>query len=224
MNIYRLFLITEKLQKQSVGDPVWMPEKETFEYARQSIEVVAILKIIRAAQGIKSLKMLCENGLFIDMGAIYRCVNDCTAEVYFLLEEYPKCSNHVDQFVKGFFETTKDGYLNVKTEHVETKKIHSAMVRALTGLIQDEVTRERILRIHKVFSGYVHANYVHILQIYGDYPPTFNLAGVPSTQQQEMHMKLVVEAYYSVLYSIGFVGQKLGLADIYREVIEQIQL
>lgn len=222
MDLDKLFLITEKLRIQAIGEPVWIPEKGVFEYTNQSIEVVAVLKAIRAAQGIKSLYLLCQNGLFIDMGAIYRCVSDCSAEIYFLLEQYPKKSGNVEKFVNAFFETTIDGYLNVETEHVLTKKIHSAMVRTLTDLKQDEEIRTRILNIYKTFSGYTHANYSVIMQSYGGVLPnlSFNLPGVPSVPQREMHMQLVEQAYFSVLYSIGFAAQKFGLTEIIREVVQ----
>jgi hypothetical protein len=222
MELDKLFSITEKLRIQAIGEPVWIPEKGVFEYTNQSVEVVAVLKAIRAAQGIKSLYLLCENGLFIDMGALYRCVSNCSVEIYFLLERYPETSANVQKFVNAFFETTIDDYLNVETAHVRTKKIHSAMLRTLTGLKQDEETRARILNIYKTFSGYTHANYSHIMQIYGGVPPdlSFNLPGVPSARQREMHMQLVEQAYFSVLYSIGFAAYKFGLTELYNEVVQ----
>ena len=224
MNLDKLFLITEKLRIQVIGEPVWIPEKRVFEYSDQSIKVVVILKAIRAAQGIKSLHLLCENGLFIDMGAIYRCVSDCSEEIYFLLEQYPETSDDVKQFIKAFFETTIDGHLNVKTRYVPTKKIHSAMVRALTISKQDEKIHASVTNIYKTFSGYTHANYSHIMQIYGGIPSNFNLPGVPSIQQRAMHMELVEQAYYSVLYSIGFAANKFGLAELFREVVQYCEL
>lgn len=222
MNLPRLFSIAERLRIEAIGDPSWIAEKETFEYTRRSVEVVAVLKAVRAAQGIKSLYLLCENGLFIDMGAIYRCVTDCEAEVYFLLEDYPNTSGTVGKFVKSFFETTMDGHLNTETEHVPTGKIHSAMVRVLTGLKQDEETKNMILRIYKTFCGYTHANYSHIMQVYGGVTPnlSFNIAGVPSVQQREMHMQLVKEASRSVLFSIGYIAKRLGLHGLHQEVLD----
>lgn len=222
MDLARLLSIVERLRTEVIGDPSWIPEMGTFEYTHKTVEVVAVLKTIRAVQGLKSLQLLCENGLFIDMGAIYRCVSDCVAEVYFLLEEYPRASSTVDGFVKSFFETTIDGHLNAQTEHVPTRKIHSAMVRTLTGLEQDEETRRMIRRIYETFCGYTHAHYAHIMQIYGGVPPnlSFNVAGVPSVQQREMHMQLVEQACRSVLYLMGYLTQKFDLAELHDEVVE----
>jgi len=98
-----------------------------------------------------------------------------------LLEEFPKTSSNVDQFVKSFFESTIDGYLSLETPPVPTKKIRSAMVRVLKDR-QDEETHIRIQNIYKTFSGYVHANYAHIMEIYNGGTLDFSLAGVSSIQ------------------------------------------
>jgi hypothetical protein len=137
--------------------------------------------LIRAAQGVNALNLLCRHGLFIDLGVIFRCVHDSDAEIYFLLEEFPKTSSNVDQFVKSFFESTIDGYLSLETPPVPTKKIRSAMVRVLKDR-QDEETHIRIQNIYKTFSGYVHANYAHIMEIYNGGTLDFSLAGVSSIQ------------------------------------------
>jgi hypothetical protein len=223
MDLDKLFSIMEKLRIQTIGDPVWIPEKSVFEYTNQSIETVAVLKTIRAAQSIKSLYLLCNNGLFIDMGTIYRCIHDCSAEIYFLLEQYPQTSDNVRKFVKAFFETTITADLNTKTEQVTTKKIHSAMVRVLTGSKQDEQACAIIRNIYKRFSGYTHTNYSHIMQIYGGSYYDFNLHGVPSIQQQEMHMQLVKEAYFSVLCSIGFIAGKFKLTGLFSEIVKLLK-
>ncbi|TLY19324.1 MAG: hypothetical protein E6K66_11085 [Nitrospirae bacterium] len=168
------------------------------------------------------MHLLCTNGLFIDMGAIYRCVIDCTAEIHFLLENYPKKSAHVDRFVKAFFETTIDGHLTAETEPVPTRKIHSAVVRSLTGLEQDDRVLEKIRFVYTTFSGYTHANYAHIMEIYGGTYPnlSFNVAGVPSVKQIEWRMQLVEQAYLSVFYALASIAQSLGLRDLHTEILQ----
>lgn len=222
MDLQLLSSFTERLRKEALGDPSWIDEKGVFEYPNGGVETVAVLKAVRAAQGIKSMHLLCTNGLFIDMGAIFRSVDDCTREVYFLLENYPEKSAHVEKFVKAFFQTTIDGHMSVKTEHVPTKKIHSAVVRTLSGLQQDDKTLAKIQSVHKTFSGYTHANYSHIMEIYGGtYPDlSFNVDGVPSLQQREWRMQLVEAAYLSVLYALAFVAHTLGLEDLNKEIVK----
>lgn len=220
MDLNLLSALTERLRAQSIGDPEWIESKEVCEYSTQSVEVVAVLKGVRAAQGLHALDLLCRSGLFIDMGTIYRCIDDCNSEVYFLLENYPNQSSDVQKFVKAFFATTIDSDLSAKTEYVLTKKIHSAVARVITDMEQHESTRATLLRVYKTFCGYTHANYSHIMQIYGGtYPDlSFNVAGVPSAHQRNTHMKIVEQAYLSVIYSLAYIAKKLELNTLSMEI------
>ena len=220
MDLNLLSALTERLRAESIGDPEWVESKGVFEYSTQSVEVVTVLKVVRAAQGVHALDILCRSGLFIDMGVIYRCIDDCNSEVYFLLENYPIQSSDVQRFVKAFFATTIDSDLSAKTEYVLTKKIHGAVARVITGMEQHENTQARLLRVYKTFCGYTHANYSNIMEIYGGtYPDrSFNVAGVTSVHQRDTYMKTVEQAYLSVFYSLAFIAQKLKLNNLFIEI------
>jgi hypothetical protein len=62
------------LRKQAIGEPAWIPGKRVYEYSDQSPKVVAVLKLMRMAEGVVAFNLLRANGLFVDMGAIVRCV------------------------------------------------------------------------------------------------------------------------------------------------------
>jgi hypothetical protein len=222
MNLNQLSILVERLRKQAIGEPKWIKEKGVYEYQDHSAKVVAVLKVIRAAQGVHALDLLCRSGLFIDFGVIIRCVNDCEAEAYFLLENFPNTSSNVDKFVKSFFANSIDGYLSNETPPVPTEKIKSAMVRVLKGS-QDEATRAAIDRIYKTFCGYVHANYAHIMEIYGGSAPDFNITGVPSIQQRQIRMEHVDLAANGVLHAAAFIAHTLDLKDLHRDIVQSWQ-
>lgn len=222
MNLDQLFILVERLRKEAIGEPKWINEKKVYEYQAHSAMVVAVLKVARAAQGVKTLDLLCRSGLFIDFGVIIRCVYDCEAEAYFLLENFPNTSSHVNKFVKAFFESTIDGYLSTETHPVPTAKIRSAMVRVLKGG-HDEETRTMAERIYKTTCGYVHANYAHIMEIYNGQTCNFNLAGVPSIQQCQMRMEHVALAAKGVLHAAAFIAHTLGLKSLHQEILQSWQ-
>ena len=58
------------------------------------------------------------------------------------------------------------------------------------------------------------------MEIYGGTYPnlSFNVAGVPSVHQRDTYMKIVEQAYLSVLYSLAFITQKLKLNNLFREI------
>ncbi len=219
MDLSFLTSLIERLRIEAVGDPEWIPSKSVFEYANQSLELVVVLKLVRAGQGVHAMDLLCRNGLFVDMGAIYRCINDCIWEVYFLLEKYPKKSDNVEKFVKEFFSQTIDGHLSSDEKHIQTKKIHSAVVRSLTGREKDERIKTHLTNVYKTFSGYIHAGYAHIMQMFG--PPqhgSFNISGIPSQLEKAKHLQLVEESYKSLLLAILEASGAFGLLEIHRDV------
>jgi hypothetical protein len=219
MDLFYVQEIIERLRREVIGAPDWIDAKETFEYKKQTIEVVVILKLIRAAQGLAALDVLCRAGLFVDLGAGVRLVNDCVEEVYFLLENYPESpSMKVQQFMDGFFENIIEGYLQSETHAVPRAKIRSAYVRILKGG-QDDMTRRTAERIYKTFCGYVHANYAHIMEIYGEHKDVYNLAGVQSTSQKEIRMEHVRLATSSVLMAGIFAAQKFKRRELYSEMM-----
>ncbi|TAK90045.1 MAG: hypothetical protein EPO06_10275 [Burkholderiaceae bacterium] len=221
MDLPLLASLTERLRAESVGDPEWISSKTVFNYHNQSLELVVALKLVRASQGVHAMDLLCRSGLFVDMGAIYRCVNDCIWEVYFLLESYPKQSEHVQKFVKAFFSQTIDGYLSSDEEPVQTKKIHAAVVRSLTGREQDERIKTHLTNVYKTFSGYTHAGYAHIMQMFGPLQQgSFNISGIPSQQQRVAHLQLIDEAYKSTLLAISEASNSFGFAKLHREVMQ----
>ena len=219
MNLAPLFEFVERLRKEAIGDPIWIAEKEVFEYQEHSAKVVAVLKLVRAAQGVATLDVLCQHGLFIDLGVTIRCVDDCAAEVGFLLENFPKTFSTVDQFVRSFFKSTIDGYLSDDTPAVPSKKIRSAMVRILKGG-PDHGIHELMSRIYRTFSGYVHANYAHIMEIYNGGIHEFMLTGVPSIGERHKRMAHVELAAQSVLFAAEFAAHKFGLNALYLDIAE----
>jgi hypothetical protein len=210
VNLDSLSSLVEKLRKEAIGEPRKIEEKQAYEYQDQSAKVVAVLKLVRAVHGVNAMNLLCCAGLFIDFGTIARCVHDCTEEVYFLLEEFPKTSGNVDKFVKSFFANTIDGFLSNQTPPVPTKKIRSAAVRVLKG---DEGMRTRMENVYKAFCGYVHANYSHIMEVYNGSTYIFNLSGVPSITERQMRMEHVELAANSVLHAAAFISDTLGVTD-----------
>ena len=96
------------------------------------------------------------------------------------------------------------------------------MVRVLKGR-QDEGKRTIIDNIYKTFSGYVHANYAHIMEVYNGHSHDFNLAGVPSIRQRQMRMEHIELAANSVLHATAFIAHTLGLKDLYRDIVRSWQ-
>lgn len=215
--------LIEQLRRDVIGTPSWIEEKQVYEYTKQSLEVVVILKLVRATQGLAALHVLCGAGLFIDLGASIRSVNDSVEEIRFLLENYPaQPSGWAAQFVKAFFENTIDGYLDTETHQVPRDKIRSANVRLLRGA-HDDTTQKILERIYKTFCGYTHANYAHIMEVYNGATDNFCLAGVPSLERREAWMQHVGLAANEVVMAAAFIAQKVGHDRIFSDLMKLVR-
>jgi len=49
VNLDQLATLVERLRKEAIGEPLWLAEKQAFEYQDHSAKVVAILKFYRPA-------------------------------------------------------------------------------------------------------------------------------------------------------------------------------
>ncbi|MEW5728764.1 MAG: hypothetical protein AB1918_13140 [Pseudomonadota bacterium] len=219
MDLTAINAVIERLRRETIGAPEWVSAKGVFEYRQQSSTVVAVLKLVRAAHGIAAVEKLCASGLFVDAGAIMRCIGDCCDEIHFLLEQHPVASGHVHQFINAFFEATIDNGMYEGTPAVPVKKVRAAVVRVLKGR-HDDATQKVMEGIHKTFSGYIHANYAHVMEVYNGGTDDFNLAGVPSPSLRAERMQYVDVAATSVLLAAAFIAQTLGLHELHREFVE----
>ena len=197
MKLKELSELAEKLRKNVIGDPIWIKEKKAFEYTKQTIEVIIILKLLRAIQGVKSLDLLRQNSLFIDMGAIHRCVNDCVEEICFLLENYPETYEQVDKFIKGFFENKTDSHESNKTPAVKKKKIRSATIRYSRNQLSTDDLRKSLEATYKLGCGCVHADYKTIMRTYDGTSsnPSFTLLSASSN----VHLKVIVQDSFMIV-------------------------
>jgi hypothetical protein len=216
INLDHLADKVDSLRKRAIGEPIWLNEKNVFEYQEKSAKVLAVLKLVRAMHGVGAMNVLTSHGFLIDVGAIMRCIVESSAEITFVLENYPNASPQVEEYVRGFFSNTIDGYLSAGP-NAPGKKVRAASVRYLKGG-PDHETHQMIERIYKSYSGYVHAHYVHIMEVYSP-SPGFNLRGCMSLEEQKKRMEIVDCAAVYVLQSAMKIAQKLGFNDFFQELL-----
>jgi hypothetical protein len=206
------------------GPPEFIPDKQVFEFWTVSVEVVAYLKAVRATQSLKSIRLLRENGLIIDFYTVGRCILDCVNEIYFLLENYPEVSQTGEKFLQNFREATIDKLFQESTDVVLSKKIRnaSARVRAKRGNITVDEAKGRLDRPYKIFSGYVHSQYAHIMEIYGGYPSerVFKVEGITNEQRKSDYLVWIEELDEMVIHSLTYMAQQLSYEPVLKEIIE----
>ena len=57
VDLGQLYRFVDRLRKETIGKPRWIAEKHVFEYQENSVEVVAVLKLCRAAHGVSAMSL-----------------------------------------------------------------------------------------------------------------------------------------------------------------------
>lgn len=74
-------------------------------------------------------------------------------------------------------------------------------------------------RIYKTFSGYTHAHYPHIMEIYGGREPSFKILGVSSPKKYDEWKQLVDYSYNAVLNTTSRITSHYELTEFRDELI-----
>ena len=127
---------------------------------------------------------LTKDGLFEDAGAICRIIIECRHDIDFVMEGLKKHPFPTDkqEVVDNFFneETrTPEEMLGTmkKSSTTPRRKIYAAVGRLLTPDNPDRP--QRIAKVfEEMFSGYVHASYPHIMEMYEGTRKEFRMSGV----------------------------------------------
>ncbi len=202
-------------------------EKSVFEYETVSVEVVAYLKAVRATQSLQSIRLLQENGLIIDFNTIARCVLDCVHEINFFLENYPEISSKAEKFLENFRESPIDEALEEGPGTVLSQKIRnaSARIRAKQGQITLEQAKDLIDKPYKGFSGYVHSQYSHIMEIYGGPPHEwkFKVEGITSEERKADYLVWIDELDKMVIHRLAYMAKQFNCNQVLGEIIHHFK-
>ena len=206
-----------------IGDtldrPVW--NGQNFLYKKVTLKHVAYLKAVRAVSSLHGLRVLYEHGLLIDGGTIVRCINEALSEIYFVLENYPTISIKVEKFIEHFLATQTS--TDEKEAHpITSRKIHSAEARVFEEQLNFSDFMRRVRNVYETFSGYVHGQYLHIMEIYGGRPDNlkFGTSGVLSIEKRQFYTQLIDTTITSTEFAIAFIAFKLGMNALFLEILQ----
>jgi hypothetical protein len=204
-----------------IGDtldrPIW--DGQNFVYTDVTVKHVAYLKAVRAVSGLHALPVLYEHGLLIDGGTIVRCINEALSEIFFVLENYPTISSKVEAFIEHFL-ATQTGIDEKEAHPVTSRKIHSAEARIFEEQLNFTDSMKMIRNVYETFSGYVHGQYPHIMEIYGGRPENlkFSTGGVLTVEKQRFYTQLIDATTTSTELAIAFIAFKLGMNDLFLDI------
>ena len=191
-----------------------------FRHAQQSDLLLCYLKGVKLVSTLNAALVLFRHGYVQEIGALCRMADDFFLEIMFFIkplgEDSPSKHQHrmFNDFFREEFENP-DNPLNSAQDrdNVPRRKIYAAFGQIAKDELNPHDAQNMISTVHKAFSGYVHGAYPHIMEMYGDNPPRFHMAGMlGTTRMLEWGDQLVTYVYRAIMIA-ELISRKLGLPE-----------
>ncbi len=195
-----------------------------FVYKSLTVKHVCLLKGVGIVSGLNALLVLFQAGHVTEMGVLIRTIGDCINDIYFLLEHFPDTTPEVEKYISNFF-SEDIGDLTIvqdqekKIHRTKARKIYASRARLLSEHINFPVGREMVYKIYSVYSGYVHAAYPNIMEMYGGRPPhKFHLQGMKGTSRIKDWEEILITFIRSSTLVFGYMADKYDKTDLVQEI------
>jgi len=132
-------------------------------------------------------------------------------------------SSKIERFIEHFLAT--EATTDEKEAHpVASRKIHSAEARIFEEQLNFSDSMRKVRNVYETFSGYVHSQYPHIMEIYGGRPENlkFNTSGVLSLEKRRFYTQLIDATITSTELAIALIAFKLGMNDLFLEILQSL--
>lgn len=181
----------DRLAKR-VPAPRWVRlfgDRFGFRYVEKTAQQAIVQKLARIITGLRAAHLLLRNGLVQEQAAIHRVLNDLIEDVLFLcygilkkdLNEALHKSFLEDFYQEDFIDPNDPLGSIQKRSPPPRRKIQAYLARVDHRLGNPSDNQQAFRTIHQVFSGFVHAGSVQILEMYGGTPPYFHVRGMLGT-------------------------------------------
>ena len=187
-----------------------------FRYEKHTPEIAAIQKLSRISTGLKASAALLDLGLYQELGAIFRMLEEFREDVHFMCDAIRNqgTSDLQQQFIKEFFQEEFDSDSPLestqKRKRVPRRKIQAAWANRGAKVLNPSDAQKMAQTLTKMLSGYVHGSSGHILDMYGGDPPRYSLSGMRGTRRQETfeyyawhYFQLSLGAFFDAAMAFG---------------------
>lgn len=188
--------------------PVTLGAVNCYRFSENTIEQAVLLKLARTVSGLRAARILLEYGYVQEQAAIERILGEISEDVLFLVIAIWR--NKVDPLHERYLDAFYQEELNETGDLVESKQKRPMMprkkIQAYIAEFQSEALNPsdgtKLMRtITKAYSGFVHAAYPQIMEMYGGTPPRFWLSGMRGTPKIAEYGEDLWNYYYRGLLS-----------------------
>jgi hypothetical protein len=196
-------------------------------YATPSLNAAIILKLARIVSGLQSTALLFHNGMFQEVGALGRMLDEYCDDIVFLgqaLVTGDVTSLHTEYLTSFFqeeFEVPDDPLgSEQKRSMVSRRKIHAALTRTPGFALNPSDAQNLSRTLSQAMSGYVHAAASHVMDMYTGFPPRFHLTGMSGTLVEDKVQGQVYNQFHRGICIIGYAAIALKNQALASKIIE----
>ncbi|MES2308381.1 MAG: hypothetical protein V4507_05930 [Verrucomicrobiota bacterium] len=199
--------------EKGIGSPDW--KDFTMEYDKVMLKHLVFLKLVKMTSFYNAAFLLARNGFVTECYNLLRSAIECVLAIHFVIEKYPNTTDAVGRYL-GHFRSTSllEPERAAKADSVQIKTILEAYARGLAP--NEQEADKSIKKIYDVFSGYVHANYPHIMEIYGGKNGNwkFHTQGVAGIEKREECQMMLKEILQFGWMAFAFSSRKLSVSKV----------
>jgi len=212
---------------EKIHQPIFDSTSRRFLYEEPDPVIFLVLKMARIVTAFYATLKLTKHGLFEDAGAICRIIVECQSDIDFVMEGLTKDSfptekqEILDNFFNQEIPTIQEMMGTMKkAPTIPRRKIYPAVGRLLSP--EDPDRPQRISKvIEEMFSGYVHASYPHIMEMYEGTRKEFRMSGVQF--RIPMFIKQVALNIHAALNQFAILAKALDLTDLRTRLRESVK-
>jgi hypothetical protein len=174
--------------------------------------------------GLHATETLLERGLFQEQGAIQRAVDEVQEDIWFLSLGVIKgdvTDLHVE-YLKHFYAEEFGDAVDIVGSHASRGMTRREKIRGYIHnktLVQEEVQRANSVGkvLTKAYSGFVHAASPHIMDMYGGFPPRFDINGAMKEFRYAAQVSDAANYFYRAVTAMAAAAKALGDENLFSD-------
>ena len=206
-------------------------DRFAFRYVERTAQQAIIQKLARIITGLRAALLLLRHGLVQEEAVIHRVLGDLIEDALFLsygilkndLKEKLHESYLTDFYQEEFANPENPLDSTQKRSPVPRKKIQAYLARADLSIGNPSHNQEAFRTIQQVFSGFVHAASVQILDMYGGNPPHFHVRGMLGTPRMREYERDIWNYFERGMADFVIAAGVLGDLELQQRLFSQKQ-
>lgn len=216
--LHNMESILESLAKR-VSPPQRAPILDcfVFRYSEKSINQAIVQKLARVISGLYATHILLEHGFIQEQAALQRMLGEFQEDVTFLAfavtfnDVTDLHRKYLNAFYEEEFDKPEDPVSSTqKRLMVPRDKIRSYIDRIECGSLNLNTGVVVTRTIGKTYSGYVHGASPQTMEMYGENPPKFHVAGWLGSPLYLDHKDDLWNYFYRGICVFGFAAKAFG--------------